>query len=547
MAFLVALLSVSLVVVTPQTAQALNPPTVNPTVGGVIRNLPDGSTVATAAGTAARANPWVRGAGVFLAGLAVVDASIKMWGGEDGVPDPTKGADPLEDNGPDGKVYGFEIARPCLATYQVTVRVNTAGGQDVSGVASVTGCPYQTNTYYRMYCQNSVGGVAYQQGASLIRNGTSQLWFGSCGAGSEAFRLNIYNTHSSSQLTADRMVGTVQFTDFSAAQHETTTTVDCRKPDGSVVQITETWTARPNELLVPSCEQRVPGSTPHKISQWSGKTGLDKSLDYEHQVKDDVYTEFPNCFGPGGLQCVTTVWINGRPCSADRAICADWLQAINDGEVTGSCRFGEYVIPMGNCMPLRHAFRPGVRPREVKETTRTGDPKYEENPSNQPTAGVGIPLNGSNPSAPPVDPENPEVDPDSHNCLQDAWGWNPVDWVYVPVKCAFIWAFVPKNLPRFTDIGSPLPSGWLPTFPTFSDAACGRITMPRLAMGANWFPKVGPYELIDTCTGHWPTVRVLTYYGLLAGVLVGVGNRTLRAAMTALGMGVDTPTGGGDD
>jgi hypothetical protein len=23
--------------------------------------------------------------------------------------------------------------------------------------------------------------------------------------------------------------------------------------------------------------------------------------------------------------------------------------------------------------------------------------------------------------------------------------WNPVDWVYTPVKCALVWAFVPKN------------------------------------------------------------------------------------------------------
>uniref|UniRef100_UPI0037C8CD30 hypothetical protein n=1 Tax=Ornithinimicrobium sufpigmenti TaxID=2508882 RepID=UPI0037C8CD30 len=29
--------------------------------------------------------------------------------------------------------------------------------------------------------------------------------------------------------------------------------------------------------------------------------------------------------------------------------------------------------------------------------------------------------------------------------MADAWGWNPVDWVVVPVKCAMVWAFVPQT------------------------------------------------------------------------------------------------------
>ena len=24
------------------------------------------------------------------------------------------------------------------------------------------------------------------------------------------------------------------------------------------------------------------------------------------------------------------------------------------------------------------------------------------------------------------------------------WSWNPIDWVFTPVKCALVWAFVPK-------------------------------------------------------------------------------------------------------
>ena len=68
--------------------------------------------------------------------------------------------------------------------------------------------------------------------------------------------------------------------------------------------------------------------------------------------------------------------------------------------------------------------------------------------------------------------------------------------------------------------------------------------MPSLDFG-NIVGQTAPRELVNTCDDPWPLVRSFTYYGLLAGVLVSVGNRAIRAVMSALGMAVDTPSAGG--
>jgi hypothetical protein len=53
-------------------------------------------------------------------------------------------------------------------------------------------------------------------------------------------------------------------------------------------------------------------------------------------------------------------------------------------------------------------------------------------------------------------------DPGSDNCMSSFWSWNPVAWVFTPVKCALTWAFVPSS----TDVQSAHDSmngGWSST------------------------------------------------------------------------------------
>lgn len=106
--------------------------------------------------------------------------------------------------------------------------------------------------------------------------------------------------------------------------------------------------------------------------------------------------------------------------------------------------------------------------------------------------------------------------------------------------------FVPTDLPDFGDVPSPMPEGWVPSLPNVSGGACGPLVMPALDFG-DMLGTVGPTTIVDTCDAPWPTARTVVYYGLLAGALVTVGNRALRAVMAALGMSVDAPGSGGDD
>jgi hypothetical protein len=63
-----------------------------------------------------------------------------------------------------------------------------------------------------------------------------------------------------------------------------------------------------------------------------------------------------------------------------------------------------------------------------------------------------------------------ENDPAASSCLSGAVSWNPVDWVFVPVKCALQWAFVPP------------PGTWENNVATMRDAY--KNTPPAVVTGA---------------------------------------------------------------
>lgn len=80
---------------------------------------------------------------------------------------------------------------------------------------------------------------------------------------------------------------------------------------------------------------------------------------------------------------------------------------------TLECRWGPYVIAVDECATV---------PTEAA-------PNGPGTTTNGPNIGTGtIP-----------------TQPDDRNCISGAFTFNPLDWVYVPVKCVLRWAFVPDN------------------------------------------------------------------------------------------------------
>lgn len=193
------------------------------------------------------------------------------------------------------------------------------------------------------------------------------------------------------------------------------------------------------------------------------------------------------------------------------------------------CEWGPYTVAASQCAPLESW---------TALTVENGTLDPDGAPTSSPSTGTGtFPESGTNPEAPSVTP-GVGTDPDSRSCYGDAWSWNPVDWVVVPVKCVLVWAFVPSSPPGYADVESPIPSGWIPDFADIPEAGCGPITLPSLNLG-DLLPATGSRVLVNTCSPPWPLVRSVVYYGTFAVAMVSLGHRAFRAVMNAAGMGVD--------
>jgi hypothetical protein len=200
-------------------------------------------------------------------------------------------------------------------------------------------------------------------------------------------------------------------------------------------------------------------------------------------IKTTTPAEYPDC--PPGA-CTRVITVDGTPCEYGRPECYDWMRTDPPSRV--KCEYGPYNMPLAECADLEHVHKStwGVtpeygpegqpqwvpaRPDGTPDETKIGtiprwddeeNPQYrpprpgpwvgappETGPTTQPSSTPaptptsvppGTPGPVPNPPGGPIDPENP-----TKNCIAGMASWNPVDWVYTPVKCALVWAFVPKN------------------------------------------------------------------------------------------------------
>lgn len=229
------------------------------------------------------------------------------------------------------------------------------------------------------------------------------------------------------------------------------------------------------------------GLTPKSVS-WTSTVG-DKVKDLGGVEYD--FGEFPEC---SDMSCVLRVKVDGQACRVGIEACYDWQRVEPRSRV--ECEYGPYAVGLEQCRDLERIYRttPGVTPEDpgrefmpqpAPGAIPQGQPgtiMVPANPEGQPIPEyipgtpyrpdphpVGDPPGnpGTTVVAPPVgDPKPPEqpgpttvtvpppvtnppvdvpdVEAPTKNCIAGMASWNPVDWVYVPVKCALTWAFVPK-------------------------------------------------------------------------------------------------------
>lgn len=254
--------------------------------------------------------------------------------------------------------------------------------------------------------------------------------------------------------------------------------------------------------------------------------------------------QYPDC-APG--ECTRVIKVDDQVCDATRPECADWLKTTAPERV--KCEYGPYALGLEECADLEHLHKTtwGIVPNPdpaaspawlpanpdgTPDYTRvdqdwapdetvnpwytpvtpgkwsTGSPSTD--PSSTPTTVPGTPVEPGTGTEPGTDAPNTgfpssgtNPDNDSQNCIAGMWSWNPVDWIYTPVKCALQWAFVPKPgqasqlMTNFkteyagTGLGtwSAVPASIISEFPT-GEAGCKgpAMTVPQSLGGKTYYP-----------------------------------------------------------
>ena len=118
--------------------------------------------------------------------------------------------------------------------------------------------------------------------------------------------------------------------------------------------------------------------------------------------------------------------------------CANWATETQTGSSTYTCYYAQVVVDLAECNVYTRVFDRD----KVQQGTGYADPKTGETVK----TGTGT-TTTTNPGAATVAMNQPAQSADSNRqCWPTGWGiFNPFEWVYLPVKCALEWAFVPST------------------------------------------------------------------------------------------------------
>jgi len=228
----------------------------------------------------------------------------------------------------------------------------------------------------------------------------------------------------------------------------------------------------------------------------------------------------------------------GLECRLDRS-CVDMEVA-----TTPSGR-REYRDPDGNVVS-RQAVEARIRVSPVADPTPYLDPTG--NPIPSPITGEPPPDPGTTTTVPATTSPpttsvenctagplcNPAPNTDSDGCLSSEWSWNPVSWVLAPIKCAFLWAFVPPggwgsaiatqrnqvaDSPQWTELGETVS-----LITTVFSGGCETYEISWSSVGA----EIGTLDLWG-CENEW--IRA-AWYLMSFFAVVGLAKQTVDSIAT---------------
>lgn len=372
--------------------------------------------------------------------------------------------------------------------------------------------------------------------ANLGVNNTAVSPWTPCPGGSEIFGLTA-GAHDGTRWAPEIHWG-APFNARTDAEYRVD--VNCRKADGSSETISATTTNPGNPptgfpgvggggLLVPSCGASWDGSHAEGMSVNGAQVGgVQRPL--SSQTWATTSTLYPDCVGPG-LHCTYVVEYLGAPCTVGQVGCTDWMRRAQTRPGDYQCKFGAYTMTLAQCAVDERAY-------ETNGTTLTdlntdGNPNTFDSPAPDwvpKTAPDGAPGGG------------PVATPGGEGCWPTGSAiWNPVDWVFLPVKCALSWAFIPTvtNLatgPIQTQLDR---AGIAPSVAALNDAVGTLGGSPSGCTGPEIHFDIEPVHQVVTpfnaCAAPMSTVAGFAY--ALIGLSVCIGGALKILQLVAAGFG----------
>jgi len=287
-----------------------------------------------------------------------------------------------------------------------------------------------------------------------------------------------------------------------------------------------------------------------------------------------VREEYPNCVSG---DCAMWVTVDGVELQQGNPDAPYWWRISQLTPERVSCRWGgawgSYVMPLADCDPLKYAWAtptttgtvfdpergyvPVTGPEFAPWPTETPLPEVETLPEPEPTGSPSAtPSTSGDPSgspsaSPPVIPEsgtNPDPDPSDNamECIGNTWTWNPISWVYAPVKCALLWAFVPQS-GALDNVKDDIEISWNDTpIPTWVDVPLGLIPSgassggcagPAMALGEPFNATLYP---LSACEAPMSGIAAVCKTGISA-ILVFAGVRSSLSLLLS-GIGFAWPS-----
>lgn len=257
------------------------------------------------------------------------------------------------------------------------------------------------------------------------------------------------------------------------------------------------------------------------------------SIGVEESTEGGAYTEIADSpveseADPNTSRKALTLWQVSTELNCLNAgwTCKDWWEQEQATPGTYRCQSGETVVDISKCRAYERSFNPEQQTNADVRTIQ--DPETGE----QFDWGPGVdPSNSLNPGTGPGTGENP-----SQACLT-SWPSvaDPVSWVLHPIKCAFVWAGVPRQS-KIDETQERMDSNWrassigqlggavstaLVVFDGLQAGDCGGLIIPApTEMSATGQPVFHDVAILPACEGDFFEPWAPIFYWLISGTLV---------------------------